>query len=144
NLRAEFPNPDQILLPGMYVRVRVQQGLDEKALLVPQQAVQRTADGLSSLMVVKDGKVQPVAVIVGIEIDGQWIINKGLNPGEVVVVEGFQKNRPGAAVQLMPWKTTDKKANGEGKGPAEATAGQSDGAAKPDAGQPSEAPAKHG
>ncbi|MFW7341369.1 efflux RND transporter periplasmic adaptor subunit [Pollutimonas sp. H1-120] len=104
NLRAEFDNPDQILLPGMYVRVRLQQGVDEKALLVPEQAIQRTADGLSSLMVVKEGKVQPVAVSIGSQVKGRSIIYKGLNPGDMVVVEGFQKIRPGAAVQPIPWK----------------------------------------
>jgi membrane fusion protein (multidrug efflux system) len=125
NLRAEFPNPDEILLPGMYVRVRLQQGTDEKALLVPQQAVQRTADGLSSLMVVKEGKVQPVAVTVGPEINGQWIITQGLSAGDVVVVEGFQKIRPGAAVQAMPWK---QQAAGKDGAP---TAAQPKAAAKP-------------
>lgn len=104
NLRAEFDNPDQILLPGMYVRVRLQQGVDEKALLVPEQAIQRTADGLNSLMVVKEGKVQPVAVSIGSQVKGRSIIYKGLNPGDMVVVEGFQKIRPGAAVQPIPWK----------------------------------------
>ncbi len=103
NLRAEFPNPDQILLPGMYVRVRLQQGVDEKALLVPQQALQRTPDGLSSLMVVKEGKVQVVPATLGAAVNGQWIIAQGLNAGDVVVVEGFQKLRPGAAVQGIPW-----------------------------------------
>lgn len=149
NLRAEFPNPDQILLPGMYVRVRVQQGLDEKALLVPQQAVQRTADGLSSLMLVKDGKVQPMAVSVGTEVKGQWIINKGLNPGDVVIVEGFQKIRPGAAVQPMPWKAADKAppAAGQPDGAANANGGspkKDDGASKPADEQPSKASAKNG
>ncbi len=147
NLRAEFPNPEKILLPGMYVRVRIQQGLDEKALLVPKQAVQRTADGLSSLMLVKDGKVQSVAVVVGAEVKGQWIINKGLNPGDIVVVEGFQKIRPGAAVQPMPWKASGKAANGAGEGPVQG--GQSDAkpdgpAVEPSAGQPAEAPAENG
>lgn len=104
NLRAEFPNPEQILLPGMYVRVRLQQGVDTKALLVPQQAIQRTADGLNSLMVVKEGVVQPVAVTVGAQVGGSSIITKGLNAGDVVVVEGFQKIRPGAPIQPMPWK----------------------------------------
>ncbi|HUH59700.1 MAG TPA: efflux RND transporter periplasmic adaptor subunit [Candidimonas sp.] len=103
NLRAEFPNPDQILLPGMYVRVRLQQGVDEKALLVPQQALQRTPDGRSSLMVVKEGKVQVVPATLGAAVNGQWIIAQGLTPGDVVVVEGFQKLRPGAAVQGIPW-----------------------------------------
>jgi len=104
SLRAEFPNPDQILLPGMYLRVRVPEGIDEKALKVPQQAIQRTADGLSSLMVVREGKAQIVAVSTGSVIEGQTIITKGLNAGDMVVVEGFQKIRPGAPVQPIPWQ----------------------------------------
>lgn len=124
NLRAEFANPEQILLPGMYVRVRLQQGVDKKALLVPQQAIQRTADGLSSLMVVKEGKVQPVAVAVGPQVKGSSIIYKGLNPGDVVVVEGFQKIRPGAAVQPMPWKPGSAHAGAPAAGAPGATGGQ--------------------
>jgi membrane fusion protein (multidrug efflux system) len=125
NLRAVFPNPDQILLPGMYVRVRLQEGVDGKALLVPQQAVQRTADGLSTLMLVKDGKISPVSVQVGNEVDGKWIISKGLQAGDVVVVEGFQKIRPGSPVQAMPWK------GNPGAKPAQGPAGVAPPAAKP-------------
>lgn len=128
NLRAEFDNPEQILLPGMYVRVRLQQGVDEKALLVPEQAIQRTSDGLSSLMVVKEGKVQPVAVSVGSQVKGKSIIYKGLNPGDVVVVEGFQKIRPGAAVQPIPWK--ESQAAGQGGAAQGADAGKTDPAAQ--------------
>lgn len=102
-LRAEFDNPEEILLPGMYVRVRVQQGIDEQALLVPRQAIQRTPDGLNTLMVVREGVVNPMAVSVGPEIEGRVLIYKGLSPGDMVVVEGFQKIRPGAPVQPMPW-----------------------------------------
>lgn len=104
NLRAEFSNPDQVLLPGMYVRVRLQQGTDTQALLVPQQAIQRTGDGLSTLMLVKDGKVSSMAVAVGAQVGGSSIITQGLAAGDVVIVEGFQKIRPGAPVQPMPWK----------------------------------------
>ncbi|PLC51005.1 efflux transporter periplasmic adaptor subunit [Pollutimonas subterranea] len=133
NLRAEFPNPDEILLPGMYVRVRLQQGVDEKALLVPQQALQRTADGLSSLMVVKEGKVQVVAVGVGPESKGNWIITKGLNAGDVVIVEGFQKIRPGVPVQEIPWKQQGAQ---DGNAPAQAAPGTP--GAKQEAGQPAD------
>ncbi|MGB3291138.1 MAG: efflux RND transporter periplasmic adaptor subunit [Burkholderiaceae bacterium] len=118
NLRAVFDNPDQILLPGMYVRVRLQQGVDDKALLVPQQAIQRTSDGLSSLLIVKDGKVAPVTVTVGAQVKGQSIIYKGLNPGDVVIVEGFQKIRPGSAVQPMPWKGQQAAGQGADAGKA--------------------------
>lgn len=103
-LRAIFPNPDNILLPGMYVRVRLPQGIDEKALMVPQQALQRSADGGSNLVLVKDGKAAPVPVGVGSVVNGQYVITEGLNPGDTVIVAGFQKIRPGAPVQPIPWK----------------------------------------
>src|SRR5690625_4715644 len=91
SLRAEFDNPDQLLLPGMYVRVRLQQGVDNQAMLVPDQAIQRGADGLSTLMLVSDeGTVQPVAVSVGGKVGTQTIITKGLQPGATVIVEGFR------------------------------------------------------
>ena len=102
-LRAEFPNPDEVLLPGMYVRVRLTQGIDDQALLVPQQALQRTPDGLQSLMLVKDGKVVPVPVTTGGAVNNNWIVTSGLNAGDVVIVEGFQKIRAGAPVQVTPW-----------------------------------------
>ncbi|WP_459614754.1 efflux RND transporter periplasmic adaptor subunit [Bordetella sp. 2513F-2] len=111
NLRAEVPNPDHELLPGMYVRVRLEQGVDERALRVPQQALQRTPDGLQSLMLVREGKIQQVAVTSGGVVDNQWIITSGLQPGDEVVVEGFQKIRPGVPVQASPW-TAGKPASG--------------------------------
>lgn len=80
NMRAVFPNPDQLLLPGMFVRVRLEQGVDEKALLVPTQAVQYGANGTTSLMIVKDDVVQVVPVKLGSTIDGRVIINEGSSP----------------------------------------------------------------
>lgn len=109
NLRAEFENPDQILLPGMFVRVRLQQGIADQALLVPDQAIQRGADGLNTLMLVsEEGTVKPVAVTVGVKVKNQSIITQGLNPGDTVIVEGFQKIRPGAPVQPIPWSKQDE------------------------------------
>ncbi len=105
NLRAEVPNPDGILLPGMYVRVRLEQGVDDKALMVPQQALQRTADGLQSLMLVKDNKIEQIPVTTGGALKSNWIVTSGLKAGDVVVVEGFQKVRPGAPVQASEWKS---------------------------------------
>jgi membrane fusion protein (multidrug efflux system) len=116
NLRAEFPNPDYVLLPGMYVRVRLTQGIDDQALLVPQQALQRTPDGLQSLMLVKDGKIDQVSVTTGEAINGRWVVTSGLKAGDVVVVEGFQKVRPGAPVQVSQWTP--------GQAPAPGQAGQ--------------------
>ncbi|MCC2595498.1 efflux RND transporter periplasmic adaptor subunit [Pusillimonas sp. MFBS29] len=148
SLRAEFPNPDQILLPGMYVRVRIPQGVDDKALKVPQQAVQRTADGLSSLFVVRDGKAAPVPVSTGIIIDGQTLITKGLKAGDQVVVEGFQKIRPGAPVQAMPWKPGAPAGGQGGAGQAQqgaqpgAAPGKDGGQASKDGGQATPADAK--
>ena len=103
-LRAVFPNPDEILLPGMYVRVRLEQGVIPDALLVPAQAVQYTSDGSSNLYVVRDEKAQSVPVVLGPESKGQYVVNKGLQAGDQIIVEGFQKIRPGAPVQTSPWK----------------------------------------
>jgi len=103
NLRAEVPNPGHVLLPGMYVRVRLEQGVDEQALRVPQQALQRTADGRQSLYVVRDNKVEQIPVSTGNVIDNEWVVTSGLKPGDSVVVEGFQKIRPGAPVQASAW-----------------------------------------
>lgn len=105
-LRASFPNDERLLLPGMYVRVRLQQGIDEQALRVPQQAVQRTADGRAAVWIV-DAQNQAVqrAVQTGASVDDDWIITKGLAPGDIVIVDGVQKIRPGAPVQPTPWRS---------------------------------------
>jgi membrane fusion protein (multidrug efflux system) len=104
-LRAEFPNPQQTLLPGMYVRVRVEQGVDEQAMTVPQQAIQRGNSGEASLLVVgADNKVSSKPVTTGAAIGDRWVISSGLQPNDVVVVEGFQKLRPGAVIKPIPWK----------------------------------------
>jgi len=115
-IRSQFPNTEQILLPGMYVRVRVPQAVNEAALLVPQQALQRSVDGSASLLLVVDGKVQPRPVVVGPAVGQHWLIESGLNAGEVVIVAGFQKARPGAPVQPIPWQP--------GAAPQNAQAGQ--------------------
>ena len=130
NLRAEVVNTNQVLLPGMYVRARIDQGVDEKALLVPQQAVQRDANGDSSLMVVKDDKVTVSPVKVGPVLDGKYLITSGLQGGEVVIVEGFQKIRPGAPVAAMPWKAPENgaAATPSAKSPDSAATAKGDGA----------------
>ncbi len=115
NLRALFPNPEQLLLPGMYVRVRLTQGVDERALVVPAQAIQRGGDGNSNLVLVKDGKAVFVPVSVGPRFNGGYIIYRGLSAGDQVVVEGFQKIRPGAPVQAMPWKGQGSAAGAQGQ-----------------------------
>ena len=111
NLRAEVPNPDNVLLPGMYVRVKLEQGVDDKALLVPQQALQRTPDGAQSLMLVnKENKVEQVPVTTGGAVKTNWIVTSGLKAGDTVVVEGFQKIRPGAPVQASRGRPAGRRA----------------------------------
>ncbi len=98
-LRAEFPNPDGILLPGMFVRTIVTVGTDPEAILVPQKAISRTPRGEAMAMVVnKENQVEARMVETAEAIDHQWRITAGLEEGDKVVVEGLQKIRPGAKV----------------------------------------------
>lgn len=104
-LRAEVPNPDGRLLPGMYVRARLQQAQMENAMLLPQQAVQRGSQGDSVMVVADDGSVSPRPVKVEGAQNHQWIVTDGLEPGEKVVVEGQMKLSMGAQkVTPVPWK----------------------------------------
>lgn len=108
-LRGEFPNPDKVLLPGMYVRVVIEQATRPNAIAVPQQAVQRDTAGRAQLYVVDDdGMVELRAVRLGDVVGDRWIIEEGLRPGELVVVEGFQKIRPGAKVAPEPWASDEQ------------------------------------
>ncbi|MDB5620016.1 efflux RND transporter periplasmic adaptor subunit [Tardiphaga sp.] len=103
-LRGEFPNPKRELLPGMYVRVEIEQGIDTDSISVPQQAVQRNGGGGSEVFVVKDdGRIATQVVRVGAVQDGQWFVTEGLKGGEKVVVEGFQKFVPGDKVKPLSW-----------------------------------------
>lgn len=106
-LRAEVPNPDNLLLPGQYVRVRISQAELPAAVLVPQQAVTRGSTGDSVIVVAADGKPGPRPVKVGTQQNGNWIILEGLKEGEQVVVDGFQKMQaPGAPVKPVPWQAS--------------------------------------
>ena len=104
SLRAEVPNANGMLLPGMYVRVRLEQGQVGNAVLLPQQAVTRSAQGDTVMVIDKDGKVAPRTVKIGEQQGNDWVVLGGLSPGEQVVVEGFQKIRPGAPVKAVPWQ----------------------------------------
>ncbi|PIT00693.1 RND transporter [Bradyrhizobium nitroreducens] len=111
-LRGEFPNPKRELLPGMYVRVRIDQGLDSDAIAVPQQAIQRNGGGGSEVFVVKDDNhiaVQPVRT--GSVQDGLWFVTEGLKAGDKVVVEGFQKFAAGDKVKPQSWSEADATAD---------------------------------
>lgn len=103
-LRAEVPNPEGFLLPGMYVRVQIEQAELSNAILLPQQAVSRTPQGDTVLVVGADNKAVVRQVKVSRAQQGQWIIEDGLKAGERVVVDGFQKMRPGAPVTPVPWR----------------------------------------
>jgi membrane fusion protein (multidrug efflux system) len=125
-LRAEVPNPSGLLLPGMYVRVRLEQAETPTGIVVPQQAVQRGSTGDSVMVVGNDGKVAPRPVKVGTAQGGQWVILEGLTPGEMVMVDGFQKLRGNAPVKPVPWQPASSapaaSAPGAGAAPAPASA----------------------
>lgn len=102
-LRGEFPNPHGELLPGMYVRVLIEQGIDTDAIAVPQQSVQRSSDGGSEVYVIKpDNRVVAQPIRTGAVQGGQMLVSDGLKPGDRVVVEGFQKFAAGDLVKPQP------------------------------------------
>ncbi len=104
-LRAEVPNPDGLLLPGQYVRVRVSQAELPAGFLVPQQAVTRTQQGDTLLVVGEGNKPVPRPVTIRSGQDGQWVVTAGLQAGDRVIVDGFQKMFvPGAPVTPVPWQ----------------------------------------
>ncbi len=103
-LRAEVPNPKGALLPGLFVRVQLQQAEAEGAILLPQQAVQLGDKGATVLVVSADGKPMPRPVKLGSAQAGQWVVMSGLQAGDQVIVDGFQKLRPGATVKGVPWQ----------------------------------------
>ncbi|UGV27941.1 efflux RND transporter periplasmic adaptor subunit [Rhodopseudomonas boonkerdii] len=116
-LRGEFPNPNRELLPGMYVRVQIEQGIDTDAIAVPQQAVQRNGGGGAEVFVVKsDGHVAVQAVKTGAVQDGLWLVMEGLKGGEQIVVEGFQKFSAGDKVKTVKWTDPSLAAQFSGDG----------------------------
>lgn len=100
-LRVLFPNPRAELLPGMYVRARVAEGVREKALLVPQQAVSRNNKGQSTALVVKDGQVELRVLVTERALGDAWLVTDGIQPGEQVIVDGLQRVRPGMTVKAV-------------------------------------------
>lgn len=123
-LRAEVPNPTGALLPGLYVRVRLEQATAGDAITLPQQAVTRTAQGDTVMVVDAEGKVATRPVKVGGQQGGQWVVRDGLKAGEQVMVDGFQKLQmmpPGTPVKAVPWKPQGEAAPGAAPAPAGAT-----------------------
>ena len=101
-LRALFPNPDGVLLPGMFVRAQVAEGVAPNALLAPQQGISRDERGLPTALVVgPDGKAQLKSVELGQAVADKWLIASGLAPGDRLIVEGLLRVRPGQAVRAV-------------------------------------------
>lgn len=104
-LRAVVPNPRSELLPGMFVRARVGQGVRENAILVPQQAVFRSTDGSARVWLLDaENKVSPRAIETDRAVGNAWLVTAGLVPGDRIVAEGLQKIRPGSKVTAVPSK----------------------------------------
>jgi len=100
-LRVEVPNPDNLLLPGMYVRAQLSVGIRENALLVPQQGIARDPTGNAIAMVVDaESKVEPRTVQVSRTVGNKWLVDAGLLAGDQVIIEGLQKIRPGMPVEV--------------------------------------------
>jgi membrane fusion protein (multidrug efflux system) len=105
-LRAEFPNPDDLLLPGMFARARLEQAVNANAIEVPQRGVVYGANGKPTVMVVTpDNKVEVRPVTVSSAAGDKWIITDGLKTGERVILEGFQQVQPGMAVKPVPFES---------------------------------------
>lgn len=103
-LRAIFPNPKGVLLPGMFVRGRVEEKSIPDAILVPQRVVSRTPKGDPMVFVVGEGeKVEPRPIRASRTIQDSWLVEGGLRPGDRVIVEGIQKVRPGTVVKAIPF-----------------------------------------
>jgi membrane fusion protein (multidrug efflux system) len=102
-LRMVFPNPNGVLLPGMFVRAVIIEGVNEQAILIPQQAVSRDPKGNPMALIVDgDGKAAPRMLSLDRAIGNQWLVSTGLAPGDRIIVEGMQRVRPGAAVKVAP------------------------------------------
>ncbi|MGD0278266.1 MAG: efflux RND transporter periplasmic adaptor subunit [Smithella sp.] len=112
SLRMIFPNPNSVLLPGMFVRAVVQEGINKQAILIPQQAVSRDPKGNPFTLIVDAGnKVQLRMLELDRAIGDQWLVSSGIAPGERVIIEGMQKVKPDVSVKAVPFET----ANGDGK-----------------------------
>jgi len=117
-LRAEVPNPKGELLPGLFIKVRLQVARSEQAMVLPQQAVTRGTSEDTVMVVDAEGQVSKRPVQLGGQISDtsnasgpQWIVTSGLKAGEQVVVDGFQKIRPKAPVKPVPWQAASAPAS---------------------------------
>ena len=109
SLRMVFPNPDGLLLPGMFVRAIVEEGVSEDAILAPQQGITRDQKGLAYALVAgQDGKAQQRMLTLDRTIGDRWLVTKGLSAGDRVIVDGLQRIRPGAEVKAVPFAAPAK------------------------------------
>jgi membrane fusion protein (multidrug efflux system) len=124
-LRASFPNPDGLLLPGMYVRAKLVQGTQSKAMLVPQRAVSRDERGNPTVLVVgPDNKVAPRTLTTSQTQGDDWVVTSGVKPGDKIIVEGGMMLRPGMEVKASPWNPNAKPAQPGAGGGAPAAGGK--------------------
>ena len=109
-LRAVFPNPQGVLLPGMFARAVVKEGVDREAILIPQQSVSRDRKGNPSVLIV-DAKetVQSRMIEIDRAIGDKWLVSSGLSAGDRLIVEGLQRVRPGASVKIVPFEAAKSK-----------------------------------
>ena len=135
-LRAEVPNPGGTLLPGLYVRVRLEQAQATNAITLPQQAVTRTAQGDTVSVVAADGKISQRSIKVSGARGNEWVVLDGLKAGEQVMVDGFQKLQmlpPGTPVKAVPWRANTAAAGAPAAGasaPASAASAPASAASK--------------
>jgi membrane fusion protein (multidrug efflux system) len=102
-LRIVVPNPQGVLLPGMFVRAAIREGVNRNAVLIPQQSVSRDPKGNPyALLVDAAGKVEQRPLVLDRAVGSSWLVSKGLSAGDNVIVEGMQKVRPGASVKVVP------------------------------------------
>ena len=112
-LRVVFPNPNGVLMPGMFVRTILQEGIHKNAILIPQQAISRDPKGNPlALIVDASGKVQMKQLTLDRAIGDQWLVLSGLAPGERVIVEGLMKVKPGISVKAVPFENGEKNSGG--------------------------------
>jgi membrane fusion protein (multidrug efflux system) len=110
NLRVVFPNPKGVLLPGMFVRAVIREGIKEKAILIPQQGVSRDPKGNPLALVVDaQDKVSQKMLTLDRAIGDRWLVTTGLASGDRVIVEGMQKVRPGVSVKVVPLEAAKSK-----------------------------------
>ncbi|MCG7399202.1 MULTISPECIES: efflux RND transporter periplasmic adaptor subunit [Caballeronia] len=122
-LRAIFMNKDRVLLPGMFVRARIEQGVNPKALVVPVQGITHDQKGTALAMVVgKDNKVAMRPLVTSGTLGQSWIVDSGLNAGDRVIVEGIDHVRPGMEVKAVPARQPEAKADAKAEAKAEAKA----------------------